>query len=200
MVEEKDIKEALKTINQNMLLNKKKVDIDNIIESIVLFFNNYFTTLSITITDNICNAKNISNEDSHYDLIKQLVSSFFKIIQSKIKETTSSKFNNIKNKIDTLSDDDFIKELNRVSIVIVNDISEYYLENATDLINEINKREGNDKYINDYLKKVIFTKVINTLKDRLMYSIKVIDNNNEENNKIIEDISEKTVNEYNLVK
>ena len=60
MVEEKDIDEALKTINQNMLLNKKKVDIDNIVESIVLFFNNYFITLSIDVTDKICNSKNIS--------------------------------------------------------------------------------------------------------------------------------------------
>ena len=193
MVEEKDIDEALKTINQNMLLNKKKVDIDNIVESIVLFFNNYFITLSIDVTDKICNSKNISIDDSYYEIIKQLVASFFKLLQSKIMETTSNKFNNIKDKIDILSDDDSIKELNSISTVIVNNISEYYLENATDLVNEINKQGGNEKYVNDYINKIIFTKVINTLKDRLMYSIKVVDNNNEENNQIVQNISEKTI-------
>ena len=63
-----------------MLLNKKKVDIDNIVESIVLFFNNYFITLSIDVTDKICNSKNISIDDSYYEIIKQLVASFFKLL------------------------------------------------------------------------------------------------------------------------
>ena len=194
MTNENDINTALKEINQKMLLNKKRIDIDNIVESIVIFFNNYFINLTTIVAGNIKDIKNINEDDPYIEIINKLTESFFKLIENKLQETMLDRFGSIKDKIPKLSDDDCNVELNRISSVIVNEISDFYLENASYLVNELCKNDEYSKNVSDYITKIVYNRVINMLKDRMMYSIKVIDNNNEENNQIIENINEKTIN------
>ena len=193
MTNESDINEALREFNQNALLNKKRVDIENIVESILLFFNNYFNNLTNESIIKVIDYKNINDSDPYKEIISGLMSAFFNLIENKTKEITINNFNTIKNKISNLTDLECSKELSRISNIITNEISDYYLENANDLVNELTK-EDNNKNISDYILKILYSKVINTLKDRLMYSIKVIDNNYEENNQKLESINEKTIN------
>lgn len=193
MTNENDINEALRKFNQNALLNKKRIDIENIVESLLLFFNNYFSILTNETTIKVMEYKNVNSDDPYKEIVSTLMSTFFNLIENKIKEITVNNFNTIKNKISKLTDIECNKELSHVSQKITNEISDYYLTNANDLVNELNK-EDNNKNVSEYILNIIYFKVINTLKDRLMYSIKVIDNNYEENNQKIESINEKTIN------
>ena len=193
MTNENDINDALKKVNQNMLLNKKKIDIDNIVESLLLFFSNYFDNLSKEVFSKIKEIKNIKKDNQYQEIIDKLIITFFDLLEKKIKETTLNNFNSIKDKISTLSDSDCNKELNYITSIISNELSDYYLENANNLVEELNKNLDNSKVTSEYILEIIYHRVINTLKDRLMYSIKVIDNNNEENNQFIENINEKTI-------
>lgn len=193
MTNENDINDALKKVNQNMLLNKKKIDIDNIVESLLLFFSNYFDNLSKEVFSKIKEIKNINKDNQYQEIIDKLIITFFDLLEKKIKETTLNNFNSIKDKISTLSDSDCNKELNYITSIISNELSDYYLENANNLVEELNKNIDNSKVTSEYILEIIYHRVINTLKDRLMYSIKVIDNNNEENNQFIENINEKTI-------
>ena len=193
MTNENDINDALKKVNQNMLLNKKKIDIDNIVESLLLFFSNYFDNLSKEVFSKIKEIKNINKDNQYQEIIDKLIITFFDLLEKKIKETTLNNFNSIKDKISTLSDSDCNKELNYITSIISNELSDYYLENANNLVEELNKNLDNSKVTSEYILEIIYHRVINTLKDRLMYSIKVIDNNNEENNQFIENINEKTI-------
>ena len=192
MTNENDINVALREINQKMLVNKKKIDIDNIVESILLFFNNYFNTLSDEVVNKVISLKSFDNNDSSKEIVSKLVLSFFNILENKLKDTCLNKFNSIKNDVSKLSDNECNKKLNYIASIISNQISDYYLDNAHDLINELNNDDDN-KNISDYILKTIYNRVINTLKDRLMYGIKVIDNNYEENNLKLENINEKTI-------
>lgn len=192
MTNENDINAALREINQKMLVNKKKIDIDNIVESILLFFNNYFNTLSDEVVNKVISLKSFDNNDSSKEIVSKLVLSFFNILENKLKDTCLNKFNSIKNDVSKLSDNECNKKLNYIASIISNQISDYYLDNAHDLIKELNNDDDN-KNISDYILKTIYNRVINTLKDRLMYGIKVIDNNYEENNLKLENINEKTI-------
>ncbi len=143
MTNESDIKEALKEVNQNMLWNKKKIDIDNIVESLLLFFKNYFSNISCDVTCKIKNLKNISEDDKYKEIINRLVNAFFNMIENKIKETTLNKFNTIKEKVPTLSDNECSKELSPIANMISNELSDYYLQNASNLVDELNKNPSN---------------------------------------------------------
>ena len=194
MTNESDINEVLRAFNQEALLKKKKVDIDNIVDSILLFFNNYFGNLSKEVTIKLKSLNNISEDDYYGVIINKMVFAFFNVLENKLKETTTNKFNSIRDNIPNLTDLECNKKLNYIVGVISNEISDFYLENAEILIKELIQKEEYVKVSSDYLIKVVYGKVINTLKDRLMYSIKVIDNNNEENKEKIETINEKTIN------
>ena len=82
-----------------------------------------------------------------------------------------------------------------MAILVTNHMSDYYLNNINLLVDEIaSTKDVNKKNrISEYLINNLYRKVMDTLKDQLMYSIRVIDNNYEENNNIIQSISEKTL-------
>ncbi len=200
MPDEKSINDSVKSLNkelqakhQEMLLNKKRIDIDNVVESILLFFNNYFPNFSFEVANKIKEYKNITVDNPYNEIINGLVTSFFSILETKIKETTINQFGSIKNNMSLLSDEECNKELRHVSNVIANEISDCYLENAVDLVKELNNNDA-DKNVNDYILKVVYNRLMNTFKNCLVYSVKVIDNNYEENTQIMQIINEKAFN------
>lgn len=190
-----DINEVLKNKNNEMLLNKKRIDLDKAMESIQMFYNNYCDNYAIEINDQLCGIKNIDINSEQGEIIKKMTASFLNMITDTLNKTISEKTMLIKEQLNNMDDIKYNKVLNYMSLNIVNQISEFYLENVNMLINElvfdsdleINKR------ISDYLSTIVYNKIINVLKDQFMYAIKLIDNNYEENNQIMEGINEKTI-------
>ena len=193
MTEEIDINEKLKEKHEEMLLNKKKIDIDNIVESLLLFFKNYSDNLSNEIIDRICMIKRIDDQNQEKEIVRTMVSALFDMVNKKLNDISLEKFNSFKDKIASVVDNEYSKKLNQISHSIINESFDYYLENGKILVDELSD-EDNKKIIYDYVMKTIYNKLLNKLKDQFAYSIKVIDNNYEENEQIINSISQKTMN------
>ena len=195
-MENEDINKALLEKHAEMLLNKKILDLDKATESLLLFYSNYCNNYAVNITNNISLMKNIDINSETSAEIKQMTTSFLDIYQDNLKKELSIKIEGIKKKIATLTDDEYNKELSHVAVYVVNKISDFYLENIGMLIDEVVKDTDSDtnKRITDYLKSIVHNKLINMIKDQLTYTIRLIDNNYEENYQIMESISKKTLN------
>ena len=193
MKDENDINIELKAKHEEMLLNKKKYDIDNMVESLLLFFSNYSNNLSIEIVDKICIINKIDKNNQESEIVKSMVVALFDMINQKLKENTVSKFNIFKEKMVSINNNDYNKVLNQLSHMIINEISDFYLENGIVLVNELGK-DDNRIELNNYIMKIIYGKLINKLKDQFMYSVRLIDNNYEENEQIINSINQKIIN------
>lgn len=191
-----DVIKELQAKNEEMLLNKKILDLDKATESLLLFYSNYCNNYAVNITNNISLMKNIDINSETSAEIKQMTTSFLDIYQDNLKKELSIKIEGIKKKIATLTDDEYNKELSHAAVYVVNKISDFYLENIGMLIDEVVKDTDSDtnKRITDYLKSIVHNKLINMIKDQLTYTIRLIDNNYEENYQIMESISKKTLN------
>ena len=192
---EVDLVKELEVKNQEMLLNKKRVDLDTSMESLLVFYENYSQGLSSEINNRICTLKNIDPNSDEGKMLLNTISSFLNILSNKLKELVTKKTGTIKEKLNTISDSEYNKELRYMSIHIINQMLEFYGENIDMLIEEVNSdtNELIKNKINNYLFEVIYGKLMNVLKDKFMYSIKVIVNNEEENNQIIDNINRKVL-------
>ena len=194
MTNEADISEALQAKHQEMLLNKKIIDIDKSIESLLIFFNNFFDNLALDIDNKMC-IINYGTNTKDDEMSNKIIDSFFKMFQDELEKCLGDNINEIKDKISTIDETEYNKELSEMAILVTNHMSDYYLNNINLLVDEIaSTKDVNKKNrISEYLINNLYRKVMDTLKDQLMYSIRVIDNNYEENNNIIQSISEKTL-------
>lgn len=188
-----DVIKELQTKNEELLLNKKIIDIDTSMESLLVFYDNYSNTLANEINNRVCNYKNIDPNSDEGQMILNTVVSFLNILSTKLKELVTKKTDKIKEKLSNTSDKEYYKELRYMSIYIINQMLEFYGENIDMLIEEINNDtdELTKTRINNYLFEIIYGKLMNILKDKFMYSIKVISNNGEENNQVIDNINRK---------
>ena len=190
-----DTKEELKVLNQEVLLNKKRIDLDTSMESLIVFYSNYSTNLVNDINNKVCSMRNIDPNSEQGKILYNTISGFFTIICNKLKEIINEKTSHIKNKLDNITDEEYNKELRYLSIKVVNQMLEFYGENIDMLINELTM-DTNDltkNRITNYLFEFIYVKMMNVLRDQFMYSINIIGNNSEENNQVIESINEKTL-------
>lgn len=190
-----DVNEKLKATNQELLLQKKKIDLDNSMESLSVFYSNYSTTMAEKMNDIICKYRNIDSNSDNGKIYFETITGFFSLANKKLNEIIKKNADALKEKLDTLDDENYNKELNYMSLVITNDMLEYYGESAKMLINELidNLDEVTSDRISNYVIEVLTVKMINILKDNMMFSMKVITNNTEENNQMIESINEKTI-------
>ena len=192
---EVDLVKELEIKNQEMLLNKKRVDLDTSMESLLVFYENYSQGLSSEINNRICTYKNIDPNTDEGKMLLNTINSFLNILSNKLKELVTKKTSIIKDKLNTISDNEYNKELRYMSIHVINQMLEFYGDNIDMLIEEVNSdtNELVKNKINNYLFEVIYGKLMNVLKDKFMYSIKVIANNEEENNQIIDNINRKVL-------
>ena len=192
---EEDISKELELKNQEMLLNKKKIDLDKAMESLFVSFITRTPIIASEMNENICLYKNIDSNSEQGKILYNTITSFFFIASKKIEEIVTSDINPIKDKLKNLSDDEYNKELTNVSVAIINKIKDYFIENLDMLKNELNQDVSEDvkNKINDYLYRVINIKVINMIREKLMYAVIVVNNNNEENNQIMENLNEKII-------
>ena len=191
-----NINEQLKLKNQEMLLNKKKIDLDTAMESLIVFFENYGVNLTGEINNQIALFKKIESESEQGKIMYNTINSFYYMLSKKLRDLIEKKTKKIKEKLNTISDEEYNKELRYMSISISNQLLEYYSENIGMLIEEIAVDTDNmtKDRISSYLLEVIYGRIMNMLSDKLTYSIRVISNNYEENYQKIESINEKTLN------
>ncbi len=190
-----DTKEELKALNQEVLLNKKRTDLDTSMESLLVFYNNYSNNLATDINNRVCLIRHIDPNSEQGKIFYNTITGFFTIICNKLKEDIEKKIGKIKEKINTITDEEYNKELRYLSIKVVNQMLEFYGENIDMLINELTMDTDDltKNRITNYLFEFIYVKMMNVLRDQFMYSIKVIGNNYEENKDVMESINEKTI-------
>jgi len=191
-----DVTKELQQKNQEMLLNKKMIDLDKAMESLLVFYNNYCSNVAIDINNRICLYRNVEIESEQGKIFYNTITSFFQIVMNKLKEIINNNTSVLKRKLSSFSDEEYTNELNHISLEIINQMSDYYINNVGMLGNELNQDASDDikTRISDYLIEMITVKMLNMLKDKVMFSIKVINNNYEENYQVIENINEKTLN------
>ena len=195
MEENFDVSKELQHKNQEMLSNKKKIDLDNSMESLVLFYSNYSTNIASEINTRVCSLRGISQDSEQSMIFYNTITSFFFLASKKLKEIIASVIIPLKEKLDTINDENYSDVLNHTYLVITNKMYDYYTESINMLSNELNQdvNEEIKNKINSYVFDVITVKMMNTLRDKFMYGIKVINNNNEENKEVMETINEKTI-------
>ena len=195
MEENNDVIEQLKVKNQEIFLNKKIIDIDTSMDSLLLFYSNYTKNLANDINNYISSIYGIDSNSEKGKIMYNTITSFFAIYHKKLKEILFKKMENIKSRINNISDDDYNKELRYMSIKTVNLMSDYYFQNIDMLINELTEEADNTikNKISNYFSDSVYVKIMNVLRDQFNYSIKLISNNNEENIQVIQTINEKTI-------
>ena len=187
-----DLQEELKNKNYELYINKLIVDLEKTMESLLMFYSNYCDTLSKDSTNIIISY--LDNSLEKQDTVSNLVNTFFGMIKGKINTIIKERLENIKNNIQNIDHINYEKKLNDEALLIANQLSDYYQENIYMLIDEISKDITTYRLdFKDYLLNTLYRKLINTLRDKLMYSIKLINNNYDENTMMLETINQKTL-------
>lgn len=187
-----DVQEELKNKNYELYINKLIVDLEKTMESLLMFYSNYCDTLSKDSTNTIISY--LDNSLEKQDTVSNLVNTFFGMIKGKINDIIKERLENIKNNIQNIDHINYEKKLNDEALLIANQLSDYYQENIYMLIDEISKDITTYRLdFKDYLLNTLYRKLINTLIDKLMYSIKLINNNYDENTMMLETINQKTL-------
>ena len=190
-----DISQELQLKNQEMLLNKKKIDLDTSMESLLVFYSNYSTNIATEINNRICLLKNVNSDSEQGKIMYNTITTFFFILTKKLKELVLKEVDIIKEKMNNMNDDDYNKELQYMSIVTINQMLEFYSENIDMLIEELTTDvdDTTKDRISNYLFEIIYGKMMNMLRDKFLYSIKVVGNNYEENYQVMEEINKKAL-------
>ena len=192
-----DSKEELAVKNDTMLLDKNKYDLDNSMDSLNTFFVNYSTnTLANDINNRICIIKNIDPTSEQGKTMLNTVIGFFTILSNKFKELIIAKTQKLKDNLNTITSEDYNKELRYLSIYTNNQLLAFYEENINMLLDELANDVDNltREKINNYLFEAIHEKMMNMLRDKFDFSIKLISNNYNANEEIMKNINEKTLN------
>ena len=191
-----DINKELKEKNQEMLLNKKKIDLDKAMESIVAFYKKYTTNkIANELNNQVCVYRGFSPDSEQGKIFYNTITTFFFLACDELKKVIESNTNPLKERLENIPDEEYSKVLNQLSLVITNYMYDYFVDKKSMLSNELNQNVSDEvkQKIDKYISDVLSLKMINMLKDRFMYAIMVIKNNSKENYKVMENINEKTI-------
>lgn len=199
-----DVVKELEIKNQELFVNKIIIDLETAMESLLLFYSkkmddseeahtycdivaNDVISMLISLLDN---PTNIEQQEK----VSALVTAFFDMYKAKVNTFVPERLQVIKENINNIDSVNYEKNLNDESTTIVNKISEFYQENIYMLIDEIEENITEHRLdLKDYLLNTVYLKLINMLKDKLIYSIKLIGNNYDENTAVLQVINEKTL-------
>ena len=189
-----DVQKELKEKNYQLYINKLIIDLEKSMESLIMFYNNYFDSISHDVTVKIISLLDDKENDDKKSTVQSLVNAFFNILKEKLSITIEEKLAKIKNEMNNINNFNYEKRLNNEALSIINQISNIYQENIYMLIDELINDITNYRLdFSDYLLNTVYRKLLNTLRDKLMFSIKLINNNYDENTMILETINEKTL-------
>ena len=191
-----DVTKELQQKNQEILFNKKIIDLDTAMESLLVFYNNYCTNVATDINNQICHYRNVDLESEQGKIFYNTITSFFLIVMNKLKEIITKDVKVLKSHLPKITDEEYTNELSQIRVGIIKQMADYYVESIDMLSNELTQDANDDikNRISNYLLEMITVKMLNMLKDKVMFFIKVINNNYEENYQVMENINEKTLN------
>lgn len=199
-----DVVKELEIKNQELFVNKIIIDLETAMESLMLFYSKkmddnkdnytYCDMVASDVINNINSFLDNPNDVLQKEKVSALVNSFFYIYKNKVNTLIPERLQEIKKDIQNIDSLNYEMKLNNESSAIIKQISDYYQENIYMLIEEIKDSVNNHQLVfQEYLIKNVHDKLINMLKDKLIYSIKLINNNYDENTAVLQIINEKTL-------
>lgn len=191
-----DINNELKEKNQEMLLNKKRIDLDKAMESLLDFYKKYATSkVANEVNNQVCLFRGISPNSEQGKIFYNTITTFFFLACDELKKVIVANTDPLKARLGSIPDEEYNDVLEHLSVVITNYMSDYYLDKKDMLNNELdqNVTEEVKRKIDRYILDIVSVKMINMLKDKFMYAVMVINNNNKENYQVMENINEKTI-------
>ena len=135
MENDTSIIEQLKVKNQELYLNKRIIDLDSSIESLLLFYNNYTSNLATDVSNQISSFYGIDSNSDQGKIMYNTISSFFVLCNNKLKDVLTKRIEKIKSTMNNVSDEEYNKELRYMSIKAINAMSDYYFQNIDNIIN-----------------------------------------------------------------
>ena len=203
-----NITEVLESKNQEILHAKKKNDLEKSMESLLLFFQNHSSNCAQDVKNRLFEYLNIKIDSDEAQISSNLINTFFEMSSSKLKEVIDEEIKKIELKLD-LPHDEYSNELMIMASNIKNKMANYFSNNEDennkvidmlanalfDNIGELVKNidEETKKKIYKYLSDVITIKLINVLNEKVDIYIGLIKNNYVENQKVMDRINEKTL-------
>ena len=189
-----DVVEQLKIKNHELYINKMIIDLENTMESFILFYNNFCDSFLKEIVSKITFLLDDSQNSDKKTMTNNTILSFFTMYKENVKNEIDTRTKLIRDYIKENDISNYNKKLNSEALLIVNQITDYYHENINMLIDELSQYiKNNELYFKDYLLNTVRHKLINTLSVQLMYSVKLINNNSDENTMMLQTINEKTL-------
>ena len=191
-----DINNELKEKNQEMFLNKKKIDLDKAMESVLDFYRKYAASnVANEVNNQVCLYHGVSPNSEQGKIFYNTITTFFFLACDELKKVIIANTDPLKARLGSIPDEEYSNVLEHLSVVITNYMSDYYLEKKDMLSNELNQNVAEEikRKIDKYILDVVSVKMINMLKDKFMYAIMVINNNNKENYQVMENINGKTI-------
>ena len=188
-----DVEKELEKKNQELFINKMIIDLENAMDSLLMFYSNYCDSVSNEVINTTNSYFDNKNAES-FEMISNLVTSFFSMLKDDLNKIIKERLDVIKSNIQKIDSLNYEKKLSSESLIIVNKFSDFYQNNVYMLISELEENIKEHRLdFKDYLLNGLYLKLINTLKDKLMYSIKLIGNNYDENTLMLQTINEKTL-------
>lgn len=191
-----NINEELLTKPQGMLLAQKISTLEKSLDCLKEFFANYTTdTISKEVNNQVCVFQNIDSNSEQGQQYQELITSFFSLGCEEAKRTIDSMIELLKSKIDTMNEKEYNEELKVLFEDMINKIRNFYLNKMEELNGEIiqTKDINIKEKIQTYISSIIIYKVMKVLEDKCTTYTEVINNNNVENEKKYQDVTEKTI-------
>lgn len=188
-----DVVKELEIKNREIFDNKIIIDLEKTMDSLIMFYGNYCDTVSNEVINTI-NLYLDKKDDTSCEMISNLVTSFFTMLKGDLNKIVNARLTLIKADIQSINSFNYEKKLTNESLIIANQISDFYQEKIYELIDAVKDNvKEHSLDLKDYLLTAVYLKLMNTLKDKLMYSVKLINNNYDENTTILQSINEKTL-------
>ena len=139
-----DINEELKIKNQELFLNKKKIDLETSMDTVIVFFSNYTNGFATEVNNKVCEMKNIDPNSEQSKIMGYTITKFFASVADELKNKVLAGVEIIKEKLSTLTDDEYIKELKTMSENVINELLQYCNENVGMLVEELAGDDANE--------------------------------------------------------
>ena len=81
-----DINEELRIKNQELFLNKKKIDLETSMDTVIVFFSNYTNGLATEVNNKVCEMKNIDPNSEQSKIMGYTITKFFANLADELKK------------------------------------------------------------------------------------------------------------------
>ena len=185
-----DLNKEIIIQTNDLLSNKNDIDVDNTMETFLLYCNMRCDAISYNVTYTICNEYIVKADSNKKQIAEQTIKGFFTLLKSGIEKMIKEKTNEVRNSINQ----DNNKKQQELNNVVIKSVGDFYITKVRELIEVIKNIDSTyaDR-IDDYFLQTVFNNLINSLEDTLKYSTFTINNNLGANISRYKEIINKTI-------